>query len=310
VNAWLQLISSGLLAPGRPRETAAGVNRSDMTSVPVHWPLSQTPGAPSKFPGIGAAAPIHGAYSAQMADDPATVEYFEQHAHDYSAGRLRPAVAFVKEHGPPNASLIDIGCGTGNVLAHIAKVTGVSNLVGLDVSQRCVELTRQKVAAEVYQASVLDQATVEKLRGRFDFAVMAAVLHHLVGPTRRRSGQLAQRALSNALTLVKPGGYLIVMEPTFTPAAPVFVLFWVKTALSKIFHRRLPVGDYWNNIGAPVVSYYSSEQIQSMLREAPLGAEIVLVDDVPQLLTMLADLLVSKSNTTIIVRRSTEPRPR
>ncbi len=239
-----------------------------------------------------------------MADDQATVEYFEQHAHDYSASRLRPAVAFVKKHMSQDASLIDIGCGSGNVLAHIARTTRISNLVGLDVSERCVELTRQKVAAEVYRASVLDVATVDRFRGRFDFAVLAAVLHHLVGPTRRRSQHAASQAVSNAVQLVKPGGYLIVMEPTFTPAAPVFALFWAKTMLAKIFRRRLPVGDYWNNIGAPVVSYYSSNQVLAMLRSSAV-AEVVQVENIPQQLSTLADLLLSKSNTTIVARRAT-----
>jgi 2-polyprenyl-3-methyl-5-hydroxy-6-metoxy-1,4-benzoquinol methylase len=239
-----------------------------------------------------------------MADDRATVEYFEHHAHDYSPARLRPAVAFVKKHMPPDASLIDIGCGTGNVLAQIAQATEITKLVGLDVSERCVELTRQIVAAEVYRASVLDGGTVERFRGRFDFAVMAAVLHHLVGPTRRHSRQAATRAVSNALEMVRPGGYLIVMEPTFTPRAPVFALFWAKTVLGKIFHRRLPVGGYWNNIGAPVVSYYSSDQVLAMLRNHP-WIEIAQVDRVPQALSKLAGLLVSKSNTTVIARRAT-----
>jgi 2-polyprenyl-3-methyl-5-hydroxy-6-metoxy-1,4-benzoquinol methylase len=239
-----------------------------------------------------------------MADDQATVEYFEQHTHDYSASRLRPAVAFVKKHMSQDASLIDIGCGSGNVLAHIARTTRISNLVGLDVSERCVELTRQKVAAEVYRASVLDVATVDRFRGRFDFAVLAAVLHHLVGPTRRRSQHAASQAVSNAIQLVKPGGYLIVMEPTFTPAAPVFALFWAKTMLAKIFRRRLAVGDYWNNIGAPVVSYYSSDQVVAILRSSA-GAEVVQVENIPQQLTTLAELLVSKSNTTIVARRAT-----
>ncbi|HET6920744.1 MAG TPA: methyltransferase [Jiangellaceae bacterium] len=239
-----------------------------------------------------------------MADDQATVEYFEQHAHDYSASRLRPAVAFVKKHMSQDASLIDIGCGSGNVLAQIARTTRISNLVGLDVSERCVELTRQKVAAEVYRASVLDVATVDRFRGRFDFAVLAAVLHHLVGSTRRRSQHAASQAVSNAIQLVKPGGYLIVMEPTFTPAAPVFALFWAKTMLAKIFRRRLPVGDYWNNIGAPVVSYYSSNQVVAMLRSSA-GAEVVQVENIPQQLSTLAELLVSKSNTTIVARRAT-----
>lgn len=239
-----------------------------------------------------------------MGDDQATVDYFEYHVHDYSPGRLHPAVTFIAEHNTSDASLIDIGCGTGNVLAYIARTTGISQLAGLDVSERCVELTKKNVAADVYRASVLDDATIARFRGRFDFAVMAAVLHHLVGPTRRRSHRAATRAVSNALELVKPSGHLIVMEPTFTPAATVFALFWVKTVLSKIFHRRLPVGGYWNNIGAPVVSYYSSEQVQAMLWTS-LGAEIVHVDDAPQRLSKLADLLVSKSNTTVIARRRT-----
>jgi 2-polyprenyl-3-methyl-5-hydroxy-6-metoxy-1,4-benzoquinol methylase len=239
-----------------------------------------------------------------MGDDQATIDYFEHHVHDYSSGRLHPAVTFIAEHTTPDASLIDIGCGTGNVLAHIARTTGISQLAGLDVSERCVELTKEKVAADVYRASVLDDATVARFRGSFDFAVMAAVLHHLVGVNRRRSRRAANRAVSNALELVKPGGYLIVMEPTFTPAATVFALFWVKTVLSKIFHRRLPVGGYWNNIGAPVVSYYSSKQVLTMLQTSP-GAEIVQVDEVPQRLSKLADLLVSKSNTTVMARRRT-----
>ena len=237
-----------------------------------------------------------------MSDDRATVEYFEDHAHDYSAARLQPAVAFIKGHMGPNPSLIDIGCGTGNVLAHIAEATKITHLVGLDVSERCVELTKQAVAAEVYRASVLDEALVERFRGRFDFAVMAAVLHHLVGPTRRMSHRAAVRAVSNALELVRPGGHLIVMEPTFRPRAPVFALFWAKTVLSKIFHRRLPIGDYWNNLGAPVVSYYSSGQLLAMLQRQP-GVEIAQVDDVRQELSRLASHMVAKSNTTVVARR-------
>jgi 2-polyprenyl-3-methyl-5-hydroxy-6-metoxy-1,4-benzoquinol methylase len=239
-----------------------------------------------------------------MRDDQATIDYFGHHVHDYSPGRLHPAVTFIAEHTKPDASLIDIGCGTGNVLAHIARTTGISQLAGLDVSERCVELTKEKVAADVDRASVLDDATVARFRGSFDFAVMAAVLHHLVGANRRRSRRAANRAVSNALELVKPGGYLIVMEPTFTPAATVSALFWVKTVLSKIFHRRLPVGGYWNNIGSPVVSYYSGKQVLTMMQTSP-GAEIVQVDEVPQRLSKLADLLVSKSNTTVMARRRT-----
>ena len=236
--------------------------------------------------------------------DAGTVEYFEHHVHEYSARRLRPAVAFINQHKPADAALIDIGCGAGNVLAHLAESTGIATLAGLDVSERCVVLTRERVpAAGVHQASVLDPATVDRFRDTFDFAVLAAVVHHLVGPTRRQSRQLARDAVANALQLVKPGGYLIVMEPTFVPAPSVFVLFWLKTVLSRIFHRRLPVGGYWNNVGAPVVSYYSSGQLRAMLHDRP-DTEIVLVDEQPQRLGKLAGLVVSKSNTTVVAART------
>ena len=92
------------------------------------------------------------------------------------------------------------------MLAHIAEATKISQ-PGRARRQRALRRTRQgEVAAEVYRASVLDDATVARFRGRFDLAVMAAVLHHLVGATRRTSHRAANRAVSNALELVKPGG--------------------------------------------------------------------------------------------------------
>jgi hypothetical protein len=77
--------------------------------------------------------------------------------------------------------------------------------------------------------------------------------------------------------------------------------------LSKIFHRRLPVGDYWNNIGAPVVSYYATDQVRTMVQAAKSGVEIVDVDEAPQALNKVPNLLVTKSNATVVARREPEP---
>lgn len=291
------------VAPGRPCD-GSGREPDRRTSVPASWPDTQTRWLPSAFPTRPSGREARAAYPSRMGDDRATVDYFDHHVHDYSPARLQSAVTFIAEHVTPDSALIDIGCGTGNVLAHISRTTGISQLAGLDVSERCVELTKEKVAADVYRASVLDDATVARFRGGFDVAVMAAVLHHLVGPSRRHSRRAANRAVSNALQMVKPGGYLIVVEPTFTPAVTVFVLFWIKTVLSKIFRRRLPIGGYWNNVGAPVVSYYSTDEVLEMLGGAP-DVQIIQVDKAPQRLSKLADLLVSKSNTTVVARRRT-----
>ncbi|MBD0293408.1 MAG: class I SAM-dependent methyltransferase [Jiangellaceae bacterium] len=235
--------------------------------------------------------------------DPDTAAYFDDHTHEYSVGRLRRAVEFIRQHRTPDATLVDIGCGTGNVLAHIKRHTDLHAVVGLDVSERSLQITREQVGAEVHLASVLDDSTVERFGERFDFAIMAAVLHHLVEPTRRRSLHTAFHGVHNAVRLVRPGGYLIVIEPTFTPSAPLTALFWTKTLLSKLFHRRLALGSYWNNVGAPVVSYYSRDHVLAMVRAQPI-ARVVLEDNAPQPLSRLAAQVVTKSNTTVVAQRT------
>lgn len=235
--------------------------------------------------------------------DPDTVAYFDDHTHEYSVGRLRRAVEFIRQHRTPDATLVDIGCGTGNVLAHIKRHTGLRTLVGLDVSERSLQLTRERVGAEVHLASVLDDTMVDRFAERFDFAVMAAVLHHLVESTRRQSLRAATRAVQNAVRMVKPGGYLIIIEPTFTPSPPLTALFWTKTLLSKLVHRRLAVGGYWNNLGAPVVSYYSRKHVLAMVHAQPI-TRVVLEDSGPQPLSRLAALVVNKSNTTVVALRT------
>ena len=235
------------------------------------------------------------------AADQETTAYFDQHVPEYSLRHARRAVQLICAAGPRDASLVDIGCGVGTVLASLAtKATGISRLVGFDVSSACLEETRQKVDAELHQVSITDSAAVGRFRGQFDFALMAAVLHHLVGPTRRRSRRVAETAIANSLVLLKPGGYLVIAEPTFAPSAPLGALFWAKRMSARMTSRRLPIGGYWNNLGPPIVSYYSPDQLHALVGGLP--AEIVFSDSVPQRLNRLGQTLVAKTNTTMMIR--------
>ena len=233
-----------------------------------------------------------------------TTAYFEHHVPEYSLRHARRAVQLIHAAGPRDAALVDIGCGVGTVLALLAETSpGITRFVGFDVSAACLELTRQRVDAELHQASILDPATIERFRGQFDFALMAAVLHHLVGSTRRRSRRIAETAIANSLVLLKPGGYLVIAEPTFVPSAALGALFWVKSLSARLTSRRLPIGGYWNNIGPPVVSYYGPDQLRALVAGVP-AAEIVSTDSVPQRLNRLGQILVAKTNTTMMIRTS------
>lgn len=242
--------------------------------------------------------------SAAGARDAGTEAYFDTWTPEYDAARFASAAEWIRRLAGEESTLVDVGCGSGNVLAYLREATGVRRLAGIDVSPRYLEQARERVGCETHLGSILDAGLVEKLGGRFDFAVLGAVLHHLVGRTRRASHERARLALANALSLVSPGGHVIVLEPVFYPPWMMDLVFYVKTIAVKLTSRRLELHDQWNNLGAPVVSYYTNEELQRMVKDDP-RAEVLELRSVPAYLSSLqrAAFIRRREDTTLVIRR-------
>jgi SAM-dependent methyltransferase len=239
---------------------------------------------------------------AEAVHDPATAAYFDEHVPEYSTGRLAFAADFIREHSREDSAIVDIGCGAGNSLAYLRDATGVRDLCGIDVSERLLDRMRQEVpSAHAHLGSVLDRELVERIGPRFDFAVISAVLHHLIGRTRRESLELAGRAVHHAFDLLRPGGHLIVVDEAFSPQAAVSVLFWVKKGMSRITSRRVGLLGYWNNIGPPVVAYLSRAQLEQVAG-ADGRAELVSSKIAPARLAVPARWLLRKEDVTLVAR--------
>jgi hypothetical protein len=103
---------------------------------------------------------------------------------------------------------------------------------------------------------------------------------------------------------VRPGGHLLVLEPAFYPSWMMDVVFFVKTLAVRLTSRRLELFDRWNNLGAPVVSYYTNEELRQMVTEDP-RAELVDLQSTPAYLSSLqrAAFIRRREDTTLVVRR-------
>jgi SAM-dependent methyltransferase len=235
-------------------------------------------------------------------EDADTVAYFDEHVPEYSTGRLGFPADFIREHRREDSAIVDIGCGAGNTLAFLGEATGIRSLCGLDVSEKLLERTREEVpGAETHLGSILDRELVERVGARFDFAVIAAVLHHLIAANRRESYENAAAAVGNALDLLRPGGHLIVVDEAFSPVWATSALFWVKKGTTRFISRRVGIFGYWNNIGPPVVSYYTRPQLVELVA-AGGRTELVTSRVAPERLAAPARWFLSKENLTLISR--------
>lgn len=238
-------------------------------------------------------------------EDRSTLDYFDEHLIEYEVPRLDYMAQLIRERASTGANLADVGCGVGNTLAHLSGETGLESVVGIDISPRCLEKTEELLGCETLLGSVLDDDFVASIEARFDFVVMTAILHHLIGPSRAASLENAESGLQNGVRLLKPGGYLMVLEPVYGPRPMTATVFWMKKLVTALTTSRIELGSSWANIGPPVVSYLSSRQLVEMARRTP-GASLDDVHEERINPPFLMRLLLRHGETTVTLRRETE----
>ncbi len=240
--------------------------------------------------------------------DQATVAYFDSHRPHYSLGRLAGVADFVAAHAGPGSSLLDVGCGVGDVVRFVAERSGATQLYGLDVSggalqEATIALGTDPDAPWTFTAlhgSILDPAFIAGIGRTFDTVIVSATLHHLLGLTRRRSKRAAAAALRHAASLVAPGGHLVVHEPLYEPRVATWGVFWLKRIVSAVRPARLGVGDYWANVGAPVVSYLDRRTFDRLIGAS--GLQVVRRDLSRGAVPRIARPVLRTWNATVYAR--------
>ena len=129
-------------------------------------------------------------------------------------GKLAMIEQLIRPHLKEGSSLLEIGCGAGNLLIQ-ASVRG-SYPVALDLSMQALTFVRARLEAqEALKGFACIQSIGEHLPfadGSFDFILLSEVVEHLEEP---------HMSIHEASRVLRPGGRLLVTTPNYRSFWPV-----------------------------------------------------------------------------------------
>ena len=105
----------------------------------------------------------------------------------------------------PGERILEVGCGTGESVAALARAVGPTGRVdGLDASRRMIETARVRTAGLPVVLEVGDAHALGHPDACFDACRADRVFQHLEDP---------RRALAELVRVCRPGGRIVISEP-------------------------------------------------------------------------------------------------
>lgn len=115
---------------------------------------------------------------------------------------------------PENASIFDIGCGSGFFLFLCARVRAAHNLSGVDPNSGLIKMATSVLSKNTPQNTAVSLVASSNMADwpteQFDIVSMVDVLHHIPKPLKRAF-------ISAAMQRVKPGGKFIYKDMAHKP---------------------------------------------------------------------------------------------
>jgi ubiquinone/menaquinone biosynthesis C-methylase UbiE len=127
------------------------------------------------------------------------------------ARKILPGLADAAEHLNAGGSLLDVGCGTGNLLLQIARSFPSARCTGIDIDPTGLASARDSIAASGLsnRVTLLAGDVASALApASFDVVVMVEVLHEIAPEIRPAVVGGCARAL-------RRGGWLVIVDETY-----------------------------------------------------------------------------------------------
>lgn len=184
-----------------------------------------------------------------------TTDYFNKTAEDYDTSHDGKFVQCMYQeiltHVPDakGQRILDLGCGNGNILK-ILKERICAEYYGLDISEKMIEEAEKKLG-KTARLQVGDAEQQPYGDNFFDVVICNASFHHYPNP---------EKAAAEISRIIKPGGLLILGDPTMPPILiEIFnwslkwsssgdIKLWKKREIEKLFDKNGFVMEEWRRI--------------------------------------------------------------
>jgi SAM-dependent methyltransferase len=176
-----------------------------------------------------------------------------------TAKKILPGLEGLGARLEAGGSVLEVGCGTGNLLTLLGKSFPNAKVIGVDIDADSLATARERIAKAGFEGRVeARQGTVGAAvaPASVDAVVMVEVLHEIAQPIR-------PAVIKEAASALKPGGWLLIVDETYPTTLeemrrPEFV-FPLMTAFEELL---------WGNI------IPTREEQEALLRGAGLTGPI------------------------------------
>jgi ubiquinone/menaquinone biosynthesis C-methylase UbiE len=128
-----------------------------------------------------------------------------------TAKKLLPELPELAPRLQAGGALLEIGCGTGNLLMQLAKSFPVARCIGVDIDLESLRIAREKIQRAGTEGRVEARhgtiAAATK-QSTFEAVVMVEVLHEI-------APQIRPQVIQEAAAAMKSGGWMLIVDETY-----------------------------------------------------------------------------------------------
>ena len=124
--------------------------------------------------------------------------------------RVRVALSLMERN--ESAKVIDFGCWDGDITLKIGKATGATDLYGIDIEDKGIQLSTEK-GIKVFPYDLNEPLPIDN--ETFDAVFSGETLEHV---------PMTDNLVKEAYRILKPGGYIVITTPNLAALHHIFAL--------------------------------------------------------------------------------------